>query len=64
MIKGYRDITEPFLEGLGIPYELVGSDEDVGKISDAFSRAERDSKPVALLVTTADGYLPGGGGLR
>ncbi len=58
---GQRDITEPFLEALRIPYDLVGSDGDVGKISAAFSRAERESRPVALIVTTADGYLPGGG---
>jgi hypothetical protein len=62
MKKGQRDITDPFLEALRIPYELLGSDEDVGKISEAFSRAERESKPVALIVTTADGFLPGGGG--
>jgi sulfopyruvate decarboxylase TPP-binding subunit len=60
MIRGQRDITEPFLETLGIPYELVASDEDVGKISGAFFRAERDSKPVALLLTSADDFVPGG----
>lgn len=62
MKKGQRDITEPFLGSLRIPYELLSSDEDVVKISEAFSRAERESRPVALLVTTADGFLPGGGG--
>ena len=62
MKGGVRDITEPFLNALGIPYELVDSDSDVGKISKAFSRAERDSKPVALLLTCADDFVPGGKG--
>jgi phosphonopyruvate decarboxylase len=62
MKRGEREITEPFLEALGIPYELVNSDQDVGKISEAFSRAERDSKPVALLLTSADDFVPGGKG--
>ena len=60
--RNQREITEPFLEALGIPYELVDSDQDVGKISDAFSRAERDSNPVALLLTSADDFVPGGRG--
>ena len=58
--RGQREVTEPFLEALGIPYELVDSDEEVSRISDAFSRAERDSKPVALLLTSADDFVPGG----
>jgi len=62
MKKGGGEITEAFLEALGIPYELVNSDQDVGKISEAFSRAERDSKPVALLLTSADDFVPGGKG--
>ena len=62
MKRGEREITEPFLEALGIPYELVNSDQDVGKISEAFSRAERDSKPIALLLTSADDFVPGGKG--
>ena len=57
---GEREITEAFLEALGIPYELLNSDQDVVKISEAFSRAERDSKPVALLLTSADDFVPGG----
>ena len=59
MRRGQRDVTEPFLEALGIPYELVDSDEDVTKISDAFSRAERDARPVVLLLTSADDFVPG-----
>ena len=60
MRKGQRDITEPFLEALGIPCEVVDSDEKVGEISEAFSRATRESKPVALLLTSADDFPPGG----
>jgi len=60
MKTGDRDVTELFLEALGISYELLNSDQDVGKISEAFSRAERDSKPVALLLTSADDFVPGG----
>ena len=58
MRRGQRDITEPFLEALGIPYELVDSDEKVGKITDAISRASRESKPVALLLASADDFVP------
>ena len=65
MRRGQREITEPFLKALGIPYELVSSDEDVGKISDAVCRAERDLRPVAVLLTSADDFVPGGrGGAR
>jgi sulfopyruvate decarboxylase TPP-binding subunit len=60
--KGEGEITEAFLEALGIPHELVNSDQDAGKISEAFSRAERDSKPIALLLTSADDFVPGGKG--
>ncbi len=62
--RGEREITEPFLEALGIPYELVNTDQDVRKISEAFSRAGRDSKPVAVLLTSADDFVPGGKGER
>lgn len=62
MRRGQRQITEPFLQALGIPYELVDSDQDVPKISAAFSRAQRESKPVALLLTSADDFVPGGQG--
>jgi len=62
MRGGHRDITEPFLEALDIPYELVDSDDKVAKISDAFSRARRESKPVAVLLASADDFVPGGRG--
>ena len=62
MKRGQREVTEPFLEALGIPYELVDSDDKVAKISDAFSRARRESKPVAVLLASADDFVPGGRG--
>ena len=62
MRGGHRDITEPFLEALDIPYELVDSDDKVAKISDAFSLARRESKPVAVLLASADDFVPGGRG--
>jgi sulfopyruvate decarboxylase TPP-binding subunit len=60
MRRGQREITEPFLNALGIPYELLDSDDGVSKISEAFSRAENDSRPVAVLLTSADDFVPGG----
>ena len=60
--KGQREITEPFLRALDIPYELVDSDEEVGRISAAVSRAQRESRPVAVLLTCADDFVPGGRG--
>ncbi len=63
--RGQREVTEPFLKALDIPYELVNSDEEVGNISEALSRAQRDSRPVAVLLTSADDFVPGGkGGAR
>lgn len=59
MKRGQREVTEPFLKALGIPYDLVDSDEDVPRISEAFSRAERDLRPVAVLLTSADDFAPG-----
>jgi len=59
MRRGQREVTEPFLKALGIPYDIVDSDEDVPKVSEACSRAERDSMPVAVLLTSADDFAPG-----
>jgi len=59
MRRGQRDVTEPFLRALGIPYGIIDSDTDVPKITEALCRAERDSRPVALLLTSADGFAPG-----
>ncbi len=44
-------VTEPTLNAWGIPFEFLDSDADLPKISRAFDRAQRESRPVALLVT-------------
>lgn len=64
MRKGQREITEPFLKALDIPYELVSSDHEVDRISAAISRAERESRPVAVLLISADDFVPGGRGIE
>jgi sulfopyruvate decarboxylase subunit alpha len=49
-------VTEPTLHAWGVPYEILDSDADLHKIPEAFGRAQRESRPVALLVTrTMDG---------
>lgn len=45
-------ITEPTLKAWGVPFDFLDSDADLPKISQAFSRARRESRPVALLVTS------------
>ena len=42
--------TEPILHAYGINYYLIESNDDVGRISDAFQEAERTRKPVACLL--------------
>jgi sulfopyruvate decarboxylase TPP-binding subunit len=42
--------TEPLLKGLGIPYYILNSDDDVGYISEAYRRSKEISGPVAVLV--------------
>lgn len=44
-------VTEPTLDAWGVPFDFLHSDADLPKISQAFSRAQRESWPVALLVT-------------
>ncbi len=44
-------ITEPTLRAWGLPFDWLHSDADLPKISKAFARAQRESRPVALLVT-------------
>ena len=48
-------ITEPTLNAWGVPFEFLDSDADLPKISRAFGRAQRESRPVALLVTNTMG---------
>ena len=40
------------LESWGIEHYLVESDSDVGLISEAFRRAQDQSRPVAVLIRT------------
>jgi sulfopyruvate decarboxylase subunit alpha len=44
-------ITEPTLNAWNVPFDFLETDADLPKIGRAFSRAERESRPVALLVT-------------
>lgn len=53
------DITKPFLEALGISRHHVQSDDDVKKLGLAFDEALSTRRPVAVLLTSADGYVTG-----
>ena len=44
-------VTEPTLRAWGVPFETLGSDAELPKIRQAFARAQKESRPVALLVT-------------
>jgi sulfopyruvate decarboxylase TPP-binding subunit len=44
-------ITEPTLNAWGVPFEFLTSDADLPKIRQSFGRAQKESRPVALLVT-------------
>ena len=43
-------LTEPTLHAWGLDYYLVESDADVGRITEAYQQAQRESRPVAVLV--------------
>jgi len=43
--------TEPTLKAWGVPFGFLGSDADLPKIRHSFNRAQKESRPVALLVT-------------
>lgn len=58
--RGMKDYTEPFLDAFNVKHYLVDSDAAVPKIRLACQEAYKRSKPVAVLLTIADGYLPGG----
>jgi sulfopyruvate decarboxylase subunit alpha len=45
-------VTEPTLQAWGLPFDFLHSDADLEKISEVFARAQAESRPVALLVTT------------
>jgi len=44
-------VTEPTLKAWNVPFDFLESDADLAKVARAFSRAERESRPVALLIT-------------
>ena len=44
-------ITEPTLRAWGVPFDFLHTDEDIAKISVAFSQVQKLSAPVAVLVT-------------
>jgi sulfopyruvate decarboxylase TPP-binding subunit len=56
---GVRDLTEPFIGAFEIPHLLVDSDETVCRIGEAFELAEKISRPVIALLTSADAYVAG-----
>jgi hypothetical protein len=45
-------VTEPTLNAWGIPFEFLTSDADLPKIRQSFGRAQKESRPAALLVTS------------
>jgi sulfopyruvate decarboxylase TPP-binding subunit len=44
-------MTEPTLRAWGLPFDFLHTDDDVAKISAAFTQAQQRSAPVAVLVT-------------
>jgi sulfopyruvate decarboxylase subunit alpha len=45
-------VTEPTLEAWGVPFDILDSDADLPKIGQSFRRAQRESRTVALLLTS------------
>lgn len=41
---------EPILQAWGISYHLIESDDDIERIAEAWSEAQRTSRPVAVLI--------------
>jgi sulfopyruvate decarboxylase TPP-binding subunit len=44
-------ITEPTLKAWGLPFVFFQDDEDLPRVSEAFQRAEEESRPIAILIT-------------
>ncbi len=44
-------LIEPTLRAWGIPYRRYGSDRDAPLVAEAWDRAHREARPVALLLT-------------
>ncbi|MDO8672694.1 MAG: thiamine pyrophosphate-binding protein [Dehalococcoidia bacterium] len=51
--------TESFLSAFGINYSMIDADDDVKRISSACEEAWNTRRPVALLLTSADEFVPG-----
>lgn len=45
-------VTEPTLKAWGLPYDFLHSDADIAKVAEALGMADRERRPVALLVTS------------
>jgi hypothetical protein len=45
-------VTEPTLRAWGLPFYILREENDLPKLSDAFRRAEGQSQPVAVLITS------------
>ncbi len=57
--NGQPEYTEPFLNAFGVKYHLLTSDADIHRVGDACNEAWSTRRPVALLLSSADGYVPG-----
>ncbi|MBI2830922.1 MAG: hypothetical protein HYX79_01530 [Chloroflexi bacterium] len=56
---GRKDYTEPFLDCFDVKHYLVDSDSDAHKVGLACKEAHETRRPVAVLLTSADGFIPG-----
>jgi sulfopyruvate decarboxylase subunit alpha len=45
-------VTEPTLTAWNVPFDLLKEEADLPKVGAAFARAERESRPVALLIAS------------
>jgi len=45
-------VTEPTLKAWGLPFYFLHEESDLPRISDAFNRAESQSQPVVVLITS------------
>ncbi len=44
-------LLEPTLRAWGVPFYRYNSDDDAGRVAEAWEQAEREERPVALLMT-------------
>jgi sulfopyruvate decarboxylase subunit alpha len=57
--NGAVDYTARFLEAFNVPQFVVAADDEVDRVGEACREAERLSRPVAVVLATADGYQAG-----